>query len=148
MPRILALTHYQILWIACRPAVDVVERGRGNGVQRLAGKEGLVGSDDHVGESQQAGQHIVLQRQVGAVLEEQLGFFFVDVQAQVAKLAAFQRVDQCRVSTSAPRPVLISMAPGCSWARLCALIRCRVCSVSGQCRLMIRASRSSSGKVR
>ncbi len=55
-----------------------------------------MGGDDHVGEGQQARQHVVLQRLVGAVLEEQLGLLLVDVQAQVAELAALQRADQRR----------------------------------------------------
>ncbi len=55
-----------------------------------------MGGDDHVGEGQQPGQDVVLQRQVGLVLEEQGGFFFIHVQAQVAELAVFQCVDQCR----------------------------------------------------
>ncbi|MNO97301.1 hypothetical protein D3C76_890040 [compost metagenome] len=52
--------------------------------------------DDHVGEGQQAGEHVVLQRQVGTVGEEDVGFFFIDVQAEVAELAALQRLDQRR----------------------------------------------------
>ncbi|MND98299.1 hypothetical protein D3C80_906440 [compost metagenome] len=55
-----------------------------------------MGGDDHVGEGQQAGQHVVLQRLVGAVLEEQVGLLLVDIQPQVAELAAFQRLDQRR----------------------------------------------------
>lgn len=111
MPRILASLCDQILRIACRPAVDVVQRGRGDGIQRFAGEKRLVRGDDHIGEGQQARQHIVLQRLVGAVLEKQLGLFFIDIQPQVAELAALERLDQRGVSTSAPRPVLISMAP-------------------------------------
>ncbi|MNM72193.1 hypothetical protein D3C81_838810 [compost metagenome] len=53
-------------------------------------------SDDHVGEGQQPGQHIVLQRQVGAVLEEQLCLFFIDVQPQVTQATVLQGVDQRR----------------------------------------------------
>ncbi|MNY65801.1 hypothetical protein D3C86_2031270 [compost metagenome] len=55
-----------------------------------------MGGDDHVGERQQARQHVVLQGQVGAVLEEQLGLFFVDIQPQIAQLTAFQGLDQRR----------------------------------------------------
>ncbi|MNJ45349.1 hypothetical protein D3C77_404390 [compost metagenome] len=55
-----------------------------------------MGGDDHVGEGQQAGQYVVLQRQVGAVLEEQLGFFLVDIQAEVTQLAVLQGLDQRR----------------------------------------------------
>ncbi|MNH31057.1 hypothetical protein D3C79_913890 [compost metagenome] len=55
-----------------------------------------MGGDDHVGEGQQPCQHVVLQRLVGAVLEEQLRLFFVHVQAQVAELAALERIDQRR----------------------------------------------------
>lgn len=52
--------------------------------------------DDHVGEGQQPRQYIVLQRLVGAVLEEQLRLFFIHIQPQVAELAALERVDQGR----------------------------------------------------
>ena len=52
------------------------------------------------------------------------------------------------VSTRPPRPVLINMAPGCMCARDWWLIKCLLCSLSGQCRLMICDSASSCGKLR
>ncbi|MNG00808.1 hypothetical protein D3C84_837580 [compost metagenome] len=60
------------------------------------GQERLVGGDNHIGKGQQPCQHVILQGQVGAVLEKQLGLFLVHIQAQVAQLAAFQRLDQGR----------------------------------------------------
>ena len=83
-----------IAWPAGEPGGDVVQGGAGDGVERFVGEKGLVRGDDDVGEAQQAGQGVVLQRQVGVILEEQLRLFLVDVQAQVAELAALKRFDQ------------------------------------------------------
>ncbi|MNC76027.1 hypothetical protein D3C75_1276680 [compost metagenome] len=52
--------------------------------------------DDHVRKGQQPGQHIVLQRQVGTVLEEQLRLLLIHIQPQIAEATVFQRVDQRR----------------------------------------------------
>ena len=50
--------------------------------------------DDHVREHQQTREHVVLQRQVRVILEEQAAFFLVDVEPEMAELAIFQRADQ------------------------------------------------------
>ena len=82
--------------LAGEPGSDVVQGGAGDGVERFVGEKGLVCGDDDVGKAQQAGQGVVLQWQVGVILEKQFRLLLVDVQAQVAELAAFQRLDQCR----------------------------------------------------
>src|SRR5690606_13383830 len=57
-------------------------------------------------EGQQAGEQVVLNDLVGEVLEEQLLLFLVHVEAQVAYLAALQRLDgRLRVDERAPAGV-------------------------------------------
>ena len=62
---------------AGEPGGDVVQRGLGDGGQRFVGEEGLVRGDDDIGKGQQAGQGVVLQRQVGVIFEEQFRFLFI-----------------------------------------------------------------------
>ncbi|KFJ89677.1 hypothetical protein ACP87_07715 [Pseudomonas oleovorans] len=100
-----------IAWLPGEPGRDVVQCRAGDGIECFVGEKSLVRGDDDVGKAQQAGQSIVLQRQVGMILEEQFRLFFVDVQAQVAELAAFQRLDQCRrVDQRAAAGVEVSLA--------------------------------------
>ncbi len=64
--------------------------------QSLLSQERLVSSDDHVGKGQQSRQDVILQRQVGAVLEKQLRFFLIHIQPEVTELAVLECIDQCR----------------------------------------------------
>ena len=56
--------------------------------QGLAGEEGLVRGDEHVGEGQQARQHVVLQHLVRQVLEEDPLLLLVDIEPGRADVAA------------------------------------------------------------
>ena len=104
-------TFDQVLRRTVSPGCDIAQGRAGNCIQRLAGQKRLMGRDDHIGEGQQPGQHVILQGQVGAVLEEQLGFFFIDVDTEVAELAAFQRADQRRrIDQRAAAGVEVSLA--------------------------------------
>ncbi|MNL12556.1 hypothetical protein D3C87_1334280 [compost metagenome] len=53
-----------------------------------------MGRDDDVRERQQPRQNIVLQRQVGPILEEQLRLFFIHIQPQITQLPALEGVNQ------------------------------------------------------
>jgi hypothetical protein len=76
-----------------------------------------VGGDEHVREGQQPGEHVVLDDLVGQVLEEQVALLLVDVEGEVADLAVLERVDDRRVSISAPRLVLTIITPSFILAR-------------------------------
>ena len=49
--------------------------------------------DEHVGEREQTGEHVVVENVTRPILEEERSFFFVDVQGERADLAALQPVD-------------------------------------------------------
>jgi hypothetical protein len=68
------------------------------------GQERLMRGDDHVRKRQQPRQHVVLQRQVAAVLEKQLRFFLIHIQSQIAQLAVLQCIDQRRRVHQAAAP--------------------------------------------
>jgi hypothetical protein len=80
----------------------VAEGGLGDVAQRLLGEEGLVGGDQHVGERQQPREDVVLDDPVGEVLEEQVALLLVDVEREVADPTVLERLDDGRVSISAP----------------------------------------------
>ena len=65
----------------------------GDVAQRLTGEEGLVAGDQDVGEGQQALEHVVLDDLRGEILEEQVGLLLVDVDGEIADLAALQALD-------------------------------------------------------
>ena len=76
------------------PGGDVIERSLRDLVHRLACEKRLVGGHDDVREHQQTREHVVLQREIRMVFEEETAFFLVDVEAQMAKLAVLQCTDQ------------------------------------------------------
>ena len=69
--------------------------------------------DEHVGEGEQAGEHVVLDDLVGQVLEEEIRLLLVDVEGEAADLAGFEAGDDRLGIDSAPRLVLMSITPAC-----------------------------------
>ena len=56
--------------------------------QSFSGKESLVPGNDHIWKSEQPREHVVAENQARAILEEDLFFLLVYVQAEVTDLAA------------------------------------------------------------
>jgi hypothetical protein len=79
---------------AALEAGQIGNRRRGDIFHRLAREEGLMAGDDDLGEGQQPRQHVVLDDLVRKVLEEDVGFFLIDIQAHRPDLAALERMDQ------------------------------------------------------
>ena len=72
---------------------EVPDRLGGDRRQRIACEERLVGGDDHVGKRQQPHEGVVLDDRTALVVKEQVGLLFVDVEAEVADVAALEGVD-------------------------------------------------------
>ena len=72
---------------------QVGDRGRGDLLEGLLGEERLVSGDEHVREGEQPAEDVIINDRVGQILKEQPGFFFVDVEAEIAELATLERVD-------------------------------------------------------
>ncbi len=75
---------------------NVVEGRLTDRPEGLTREEGLMRGDHNVGERQQSAEYVVPDDMWGQILEEQLFFFFVDVNAQVADLPALEPLDECR----------------------------------------------------
>ena len=61
------------LWqLSADEGVDVCERGARDGAHRFVGEEALVRGDEHVGEGEQPGKHIVIEDLVGEISEEEI----------------------------------------------------------------------------
>src|SRR3546814_17054278 len=68
-------------------------------------------SSDVCSSDLEARENIILQHGFRQVSEEEIPFFFIDIEAQRPILPDFSPAMTARVSTTAPRPVLISIAP-------------------------------------
>src|SRR5206468_2354701 len=62
--------------------------------ERFSREESLVRSDEHVRESKQAGQVVVMQDLAGEILKENALLFFVHVEPYAAEPTALQCFDQ------------------------------------------------------
>ncbi|MNX99920.1 hypothetical protein D3C86_1323950 [compost metagenome] len=49
----------------------------------------MAGHQD-IGEGQQSGENVIAQHVIGKVLEKEIGFFFIDIDAEAADRAVFQ----------------------------------------------------------
>lgn len=74
---------------------DVGQRRLGDGGERFSCKEALMGRDHDIRESEQTGEDIILNHPVGEILEEEVGLFFIDIQAEGADFARLQGGDHC-----------------------------------------------------
>jgi len=71
--------------------------------QRLFGKKDLMRTHNHVGESREPRQNIILHQLVRAVFKEVFALFLVDIQSCSVDLAAFRPIHQrAALSTSLP----------------------------------------------
>src|SRR5688572_29798687 len=61
--------------------------------QGFAREEALMGRHQHVGEGEQAHEHVVLHDLLGEVAKEELLFLLVDVDAEMAELPRLERPD-------------------------------------------------------
>ena len=63
-------------------ARDVVDRGLRDGCERLAGEKALMACNEDIRECQEARENIILQHGFRQVSEEEITFFFIDIEAQ------------------------------------------------------------------
>ena len=57
-------------------------------------KEGLVGSDEDVGEGEETGEFVVLEDFAGKVLEKDTFLFFVDIKCYPSDVSGFQALNE------------------------------------------------------
>src|SRR3546814_3284100 len=63
-------------------ARNVVDRGLGDGCQRLAREKALMACDEDIRECQEARENIILQHGFRQISEKEVAFFFIDIEAQ------------------------------------------------------------------
>ena len=61
--------------------LQVINRGLGDIAERLFGEKRLVGSDDNIGHRNKPGKSIIVHNMARIILEENIGFFFVNIKA-------------------------------------------------------------------
>src|SRR5690606_10916303 len=86
--------HHVDLTFAALEGGGVGECRLGDVGQRLPGEEALVTGDEPVRKGEQSGEDVVLDDRVREILEEEIGFFLVNIQSERSQLAALERVDQ------------------------------------------------------
>lgn len=88
---------------------DVRQGCVGDVGQRFASEERLVRCNEHIGEGEETGQHVVLQDLVGEVAKEDAFLFLVDAQSGCADLAPLEGINQR--TTVEPRSVVVLIRP-------------------------------------
>ena len=91
---------------------QVFDRGLCDAIEGLAGQERLVARHEDVGKGERAREDVFRNDPRREVLKEKRGFFLIDVQTKIGDLTGFERIDNGRVSISAPRPALMIVTPG------------------------------------
>ena len=69
-PLILAVYKVGFVGLAAFNGIQIIEGDTSDGVQRFAGKEGLMAGDQYIGEGLQACKDVVMKHVVGIVFKE------------------------------------------------------------------------------
>lgn len=82
-----------------------------------------MGGDQDIGEGHQPGEHIVVDRGIGTVFEEVVGFLLIDIESGSADLFFLESLDQgLRIDQGAAGMVFRMNTPGFMVAMLSLLI--------------------------
>jgi hypothetical protein len=125
----------------------ILERRPGDVLQRLAGEEALMAGDEDVGEGEKAREDVVLDHRSGEVLEEEVGFLFINVESERTDPTALEPIDHGGGVYQPAAARVDQHHPGFMPASASASIRWWVSGVSGRCSATMSdaESRSLSG---